>query len=122
MRILKEKYGYLPIFNSDEYKKAVRYAFDLDEINNSCGVTKYLRNEKKFNVFSYSYNSPAFEYPYIAIANGHNNIEEIEKLYDIQAKLMYDINTTQMTKNQPDIFTWNARTYEIIRYLEFKLK
>ncbi len=120
--ILKEKYGYLPIFNSDEYKKAVRYAFDLDEINNSCGVTKYLKNEKKFNVFSYSYNSPAFEYPYIAIANGHNNIKEIEKLYDIQAKLMYDINTAQMTKNQPDIFTWNARTYEIIRYLEFKLK
>ena len=35
---------------------------------------------------------------------------------------MYDEKTGQMTRNQPDICTWNTRTYEIIRYLEFNSK
>ena len=72
----------------------------------------------KFNVYSYSYNSPAFEYPYFSLS--HNNFDEniCDDIYRIQETLMKDNNTNEFSRNNPDIETWNARTYEIIRYLE----
>lgn len=118
--ILSEKYGILPLFKSEKYKKAVSYAMNTDEMNKNCGVFAYLNSGKPFNIYSYSYNSPAFEYPYLAMLCGMYNEDVSSELYEIQEKLMFNPNNMMMDRNQPDLETWNARTYEIIRFYELK--
>ncbi len=113
--ILKEKYGHLPIFSSEPYKKAEACALTPDYLN------RKLRSENSdvvYNAFGYSYNSLAFEYPYVAKACGIYQKEEFNRLYDIQKRLMWNDSDKMFSRNQPDIETWNARTYEIIRYIE----
>jgi len=116
--ILNERYGHLPIFASMKYKQAMKFAMDINSYNANNGVFSYIKKGSPFNVFSYSYNSPAFEYPYISFVNGINDEAIFDKLYLIQKQLMADDSTGLFSKNNPDIETWNARTYEIIRYLE----
>lgn len=116
--ILKERYQNLPIFSSEKFKKAVDFAMDIDTINKKCGITDFLKRGKMFNVYSYSYNCPTFELPYVAISNNKDSDKLLEKIFSTLNLLMWDKDTEQFTKYQPDIETWNARTYEIIRYLE----
>lgn len=118
--ILKEHYGDMPIFSSSEYKKAIDYASNIKNVNMRCGVYSAINDGDMFNIFSYSYNSPAFEYPYVAAVNGFENKKVIDDLYDIQIRLMYDKFTKMFTRNNPDIETWNARCYELIRYLDLR--
>ena len=119
--ILSERYSDLPLFNSDKYKKAVKYALDIEHYNKDNGVDQYLKTGRLFNVYSYSYNSPVFEYPYIAINNGFDDEALFNSIYDTQEKLMLDKQTGMFSRNNPDLETWNARAYEIIRYLEKRL-
>lgn len=116
--ILKERYGELPLFSSEKYKSAVEYACDIKNVNKTCGVYRALEKGDMFNIFSYSYNSPVFEFPYIATKNGYKDSEVFNELYDIQVKLMFDKFTGMFSRNNPDIETWNARCYEIVRYLD----
>ena len=116
--ILKEWYEELPIFSSEKYKKAVAFAKNIDYINRRCGVFDAMEKGDMFNVFSYSYNTPTFEYPYISVVCGFENKTLYDDLYEIQRKLMYNKQTEMFTRNNPDIDTWNARTYEIVRYLD----
>lgn len=116
--ILKERYGELPLFSSEKYKYAVEYAFDIKKVNKTCDVYRALEKGDMFNIFSYSYNSPAFEFPYIAAQNGYKDSEVFDELYMLQMKLMYDKHTGMFSRNNPDIETWNARCYEIVRYLD----
>lgn len=116
--ILREKYGELPLFSSLKYLKAVKYASDIKKFNRKCGVDKALEKGDMFNIFSYSYNSPAFEYPYTAEVNGFLDEKTCGELYEIQTELMYSKQTKMFTRNNYDIETWNARVYEIVRYCD----
>lgn len=115
--ILKEKYGNLPLFSSEVYKKAETCARNIDYINKRNGVQEYIKHGKPFNVYGYSYNAHSFEYPFVAKVCGFEIDRTSNGLYEIQKELMWDDSTGMFTKNQPDIETWNARTYEIIRSL-----
>ena len=103
---------------SERYKNALAYALNVDEINRRCGVEKALKEGKNFNIFSYSYNSPAFEYPYIAASLAKIDKDKFDELYEIQEKLMLNKENGMFSRNNSDIDTWNARTYEIIRFCE----
>lgn len=116
--ILQEKYGKLSLFSSDKYKKAVTCALDIDRYNKDNGVNRYLKKGGAFNIYSYSYNSPVFEYPYVAYINGVYDEKTCAKIYDIQKLLMLDDDSKLFSKNNPDIETWNAKTYEMVRYLD----
>lgn len=116
--ILQERYGDMPFFFSEKYLKAVTYAKNIKRYDINNGVDSSIEKGTPFNVFSYSYNSPTFEYPYVAITNGFTDVIVFDSIYATQEKLMLDIQTGMFSRNNPDIETWNARTYEIIRYLE----
>ena len=113
--ILKEKYGHLPLYSSESYKKALACAQNIDYINKKL---KSFQTGKIHNVYGYPYNSLAFEYPYVAKSCGFEPQGVLYKLYEIQKVLMWDEETKMFSRNQPDLETWNARTYEIIRFLE----
>lgn len=115
-KLLEGRYGHLPLFTSQKYKKAKEYALDLDAMNRRLGVNQSGRSGE-LNIYGYPYNSPAFEYPYVAGAE-RCSPEILDQLYQIQVEYMYDSNTRQFSKNNPDIETFNARTYEIIRFLD----
>ena len=114
--ILENHYGELPIFSSRRYKKALSLATDINFYNkNNHAVSA----DEIFNVYSYSYNSPAFEYAFIA--KSHDNYDKKMDMlaFSTQIQLMFEKNTRLFSKNNPDIETWNARTYELIRALEY---
>lgn len=116
--ILKEKYTDLPLFKSHMYKQAEERARDVMYLIKHNGVDEHKKKGRLFNPYGFSYNSFIFEYPYVSKICGWNNVEIQDKLYEIQKNLMWDDTTCMYTNNQPDIETWNARTYEIIRFLE----
>ena len=115
--ILKNKYGNLPLFNSADYKKAEARAKDVMYLIKHNGVGAYKKRGNPFNPYGFSYNAFAFEYPYVAKVCGWNNQKVAEEVLAIQKELLLDEQTGLYTKNQPDIETWNAKTYEIIRSL-----
>lgn len=112
--LLKSKYGDLPLYDSSEYKMALKYASNINELLKSNKVESL----KRTNVYFYPYNSPAFEWPFVARTNGFGDLNKEKLLWIIQCDLMMDNQTGVMSRNNPDIETWNARTYEIIRFLE----
>ncbi len=116
--ILREKYGNYPFFSSALYKKAVSHAKDIDTFNRRNGVCKYITNGSDFNVYGYGYNSPAFELPYISLVEGFYSQRLCDETFRIQKQLMFDEQTGIMCKNNADVETWNAKTYEIVRALE----
>lgn len=117
--ILEEIFPQYEIFSSIKYKKAKEYALDIKKMNSDYNVFSAIENNNgKFNVFSYSYNSLAFEFPYVSSCIGNENMTIYSELYDIQCKLMYDEKEKNFSRHNPDVVTFDARTYEIIRYLE----
>lgn len=117
--ILEEMFPQYEIFSSIKYKKAKEYALDINRLNNDYDVFSAIKsNDGKFNVFSYSYNSLAFEFPYVSLCIGKKNISMYDELYNIQCQLMYDEKEKSFSRHNPDVITFDARTYEIIRYLE----
>lgn len=118
--ILKKEFEHLPLFKSLEYKKAEYCAKNIMYIIKQNGIEQYKKNGKSFNPYGFSYNSFAFEYPFVAISCGWFDNKVIKQIYEIQKELMWDEKSEMFSINQPDIETWNARTYEIIRYIENK--
>lgn len=116
--ILKERYKDLPIYQSENYIKAEQCAKNIMYLIKHNGVHEYRKHNTPFNPYGFSYNSFAFEYPYVSKACGWDNEKILSDVYEIQKELMWDDNTNLFSINQPDMETWNARTYEIIRYLE----
>lgn len=112
--LLKAKYNDLPLFSSNEYKKAMIFARDIQTLLK----LNYTDNPSKMNVYFYPYNTPAFEWPFVAWVNGFYNEKIQDLLWSVQQKLMLDEVNGIMSRNNPDIETWNARTYEIIRFIE----
>lgn len=118
-----EKYNKnFKIFNTLKYTKAIEYSKNIKKYNRNNLVYDYLINNIHFNIYSYSYNSPAFEFPFVAAIHNydlpHKLKELFDEIYDTQLKLMYNNKTKMFSKNNPDLETWNAKCYEIIRYLE----
>lgn len=114
--ILEEEYKNLPLFKSTKYKKALAKTKDIVFYNRDNNAVS---KDSNFNVYSYSYNSPAFEYPYVAKVHNCYNLKMEKLAFKTQKMLMYDLKSGLFLKNNPDIETWNARTYEIIRALEY---
>lgn len=112
--ILKNKYGELPIFRSRDYEKALSFTINIKNLLKVNNTDKIART----NVFFYPYNSPAFEWPYVALCNDFYDEDILKLLWDVQERLMYDKESCSMSQNNPDVDTWNARTYEIIRFLD----
>jgi hypothetical protein len=115
--MLKEKYGDLPLFSSDRFRRAVECALDITAYDRRNGVPCALKKGSSFNVFGYSYNAPAFEYPYVAQAFGTVDVSLNDRIFETQKKLMYDEQTKMFSRRNPDGETWNAKTYEIVRFL-----
>lgn len=113
-KMLEKRYGNLPLFSSKKYRKAKAYALDLNSMNKRLGVKDGSRH---LNEYGYLYNSPAFEYPYIAEIDS-SDFAALNALIDVHRRYMLDQVTGQFSRNNPDIETFNARTFEIIRYLD----
>lgn len=117
--ILEEHFPGHPLFSSQKFAKARDYALNIDSVNKSLGIDKVNPVHSSFlNIYGYPYNSPAFEFPYIAAHFGKNDSTLFDSLYKIQEYLMWDSASGDFTLNNPDIATFHARTYEIIRYLD----
>ena len=115
--ILQERYPDLPLFSSASYLKARDYALDISNLNKEFGVRE-AGEQNQFNVYSYSYNSPAFEYPYVAAHFGQECTQIVKSLFEVQKQLMFNSEDGDFSRNNPDLATFHARTYEIIRFLE----
>lgn len=110
--LLYKRYSEMEIYNSPNFLKAVDYIKDRNNISclsENCGGYPY-------NKFSYGYNSPAFEYPFVAKTFSCLN-ESVEKeLMERQCELLFD--TSKGTFDScDDPYTLNARVYELVRYL-----
>ena len=113
--ILKEKYHELPLFHSKKYKLALDKALNIVEYNRDNNAVS---KESSINVYSYSYNSPAFEYSFLAQMNNAYDEKMDSLAFRTQKMVMLDEKNGLFSRNNPDIETWNARTYEVVRYLD----
>lgn len=111
--LLKKQYGNEPIFKSKQLNKSIRYA------TNKRTIEKLGINEQIFNKYSYGYNSPAFEFPFVdKMLNSSMCIEEYSKILDRQINITFDQNEKMFSKNNNDKYTLTARVYELARYFE----
>jgi len=110
--LLKNSYGEHPLFKSDKLRRALSYALDTDkllELRNSCGGSP-------FNKFAFGYNSPAFEYPFVAYSFRQEINQDLEdELFQFQIDNTYAEN--EFSQNCEDPNTLGARVYELVRYL-----
>lgn len=110
--LLKNLYGEHTIFKSDKLEKALCYALDTDkllELRNSCGGSN-------FNKFAFGYNSPAFEYPFVAYSFRGAIDQNLEnELFQFQIENTYE--NGEFSYNCEDPITLGARIYELVRYL-----
>lgn len=113
--LLKNQYGWHDIFRSEKLRKAVEYGLNrnnLLELRNACGG-------KLFNKFAFSYNSPAFEYPYVSkVFTGSVDWELEESLFSFQLEQTFDGRS--FSRNGTDGETVDARLYELVRFLSME--
>ena len=102
------------------FQKAVNYGLNIDKLNKKMNVYNFFRNPKaKLNFYTYGYNSPAFEYPYIEyIFKGKCTKQISDKLLDIQEKITLNNLTGMLERNTNDAETLTARCYELVRLLD----
>lgn len=109
--LLYKRYSEMDIYNSPKFIKGVDYIRQQDnilELSKSCGGYKY-------NKFAYGYNSPAFEYPFVATIFSCFDGSMEKKLMENQCSLLFDA-TKGTFKACDDPRTLNARIYELVRY------
>lgn len=108
------------LFETEKFRKAVRYALDIDNLNRQCGYMMYVKSKRRcpFNKFFYTYNSPAFEFPYVDLIFGRNDPDRYRELL----KNQYFVTGENLDKNNPDIPTFRARSYELVRFLDKTMK
>lgn len=123
--LLKSRFGEADIFKSNKLQRAIDYAASNEHINKLFSPSKVDRdsdlrcNKFSFNEYAFGYNSPAFEYPYVAIKlKGKCDDNIMEKLWKAQLKLTFNNETKDFSKNNDDNNTLTARIYELVRYLE----
>lgn len=119
--LLYDRYSDLEVFNSRELNKALKYGMDKKTIKKLIDDKNKKFDKFEFNKYSYPYNSPAFEYPFISVVFAINKDEEYYKeLLDNQDKLTYNESLKMFSENNFDPQTLTARMYELIRYFQFE--
>lgn len=109
--LLKKRFPEHLELNSKKLEKAITYGLN-EKFLFGLGTT-----ETKLNTYSYPYNSPAFEYPYVSSILGSGCDEEIaKKMLDIQFTVLFDQNRMLFANRNEDPETLTARVYELIRY------
>ena len=108
-------------FKSDKFQKILGYAFSDDLYNslNTCDRkldSTHIKSRIKegFNVFSYAYNSPAFELPYINSVFCMKQDCLCDKYLEKQFQYTFVDAKAGFAKNTDDKNTLNARLYELI--------
>jgi len=111
--IIKKQFADHPQLNSKRIYKAIEYGC------NEKVLAKLGNLDGKFNKYSYPYNSPAFEYPFVSERLGGGCNEKIAmKMLDIQFKHFFDEKTMMFSHNNKDPDTLAARIYELVRYFQ----
>lgn len=115
--IIKQYKPDLPFFYSKKFLKALNYGMNIKKLNKIFN-THPNYNEKTCK-YAYPYNSPAFEYGYIAeVFNYEYSNDLIIELLNIQKELCYCDKSKCYDKNTFDANTLTARIYELVRFLE----
>lgn len=112
--ILKQYNPNLQVFSDSIFRKAVELGTNEDFLMK-------MANEIPFNKYAFAYNSPAFEYPFVAkMLRGTADNKLCKKLLDKQINLTMGIDNTYLTSNVNDPNTLKARAYELIRFLDLE--
>jgi len=123
--ILKENAGFdIPFLASAKFQKCIdyvktkKYYESLLKADRNLDVTKVPTKLKvDFNVFSFAYNSSAFELPRVLKCFG-TEAEEAKKIcapfMEAQIKLTYDNDEKAFSKNTDDPFVLTTRIYELL--------
>lgn len=101
----------LKIFSTKQFEKMKKFALD---IANFCEFDDELE-------YAYYYNSPAYEYPLIALEFGEKEDVEkyVEQLLNVHESY---IRRAEVKKLDIDYITLNARVYELMRYYEIVMQ
>lgn len=120
-KIYDNGFGEHSFFKTDKFKKILDYTFSEELYNQlskcskkSDGTHVKSKINADFNVFSYSYNSPAFELPYINMIFDVGNKAICDKYLEKQFEYTYDEVQGGFCKNTDDPETLNVRLYEYI--------
>ncbi len=121
--LLYNRYKDCMIFRTGAFRKALAFGLDIKKLNRAFNIYNYLKRDNsrfiKFNKYSYAYNSPAFEYPYISkIFTNNCNDKITAALFKLQMELTYDKTDKMFSRNNADEQTLTARLYELVRYLD----
>lgn len=118
--LLYENYPYADVFRSIKFKKALSYGLDIKKLNKLINGESSLKYKwSKPNRYAYTYNSPAFEYPFVDYSfNNSINFMEYKKLWILQMKLTYNNQIAKFEKRTEDCETLTARLYELTYFLE----
>ncbi|WEG13391.1 hypothetical protein PU629_03210 [Pullulanibacillus sp. KACC 23026] len=108
--LLYNKYKNADIFKSLKFKRSLKYGVSL--------INELGENEENFNKYSYAYNSPAFEYPFISRVFHKDDELVYEKLLKIHDHITFSDTTLLYDRNNHDPETLTARMYELIRYYQ----
>jgi hypothetical protein len=115
--LLYKEYPHHSFFYSKTFLTALQYTLNFDKLKileNVHGITP----NSKCNIYSYGYNSPAFELPYILKHFAPDNYNEsLEVLWQKQIELTYDKKNRSFSLNTNDKITLTARLYELVRAL-----
>ena len=116
--IIKQYKPNFKIFNTKKFKKALKYGLDIKKLNNIFNVSP--KNGETTCKYAYSYNSPAFEYGFVAKVFDSDNydVKKIEYIFNIGLDLCYSKDKKSFNRNTNDPKTLTARVYELIRLLE----
>lgn len=119
--LLYNRYKELEIFNSNRLKRALDYGMDKKVVDKLIDEDNKIFDKYEFNKYSYPYNSPAFEYPFISLIFGINKDEEYYKeLLHNQFRITYNDKKKIFSENNFDSETLTARIYELIRFYKYK--
>lgn len=100
----------LHIFRTKQFEKMKKYALDANNFYDFDDELEY----------AYYYNSPAYEYPLVALEFGKKGEVEnvVKRLFELHKSF---IQKAEVKKLDIDYITLNARIYEIMRFYEITM-
>ncbi len=113
--LLKNQFSEHNMLKSTKLVKAVKFGLKRSSVN------KLGTDGGSFNKYAYPYNSPAFEYSYVALKLG-KGCDEVyaQSLLKIQFGQLYDDTCGKFSFHNNDANTLTARLYELVRYFDEK--
>lgn len=116
--LLYQNFSEHHIFRSNKLNRAKQY------ITSNSFISKIDKSKVcSVNQFSYGYNSPAFEFPFVNyVLNGADDNRINKKLFDYQIQYTFDKELVSFCRNVSDSRTLDARIYEYMRYYWLRSK